>query len=504
MRFRGALPSYLLAAAAGILQVLTFPRFGFSFLAAVAVAPLLVAVATEPCWRRRFLLGWLAGVIFWGGTCYWIYDAMHRYAHLPAVAAAAIFGGFFIVKGLHLGVFSLIAAPLMRRWWAVPAVAAAWVAVEGSHQYLAFTWLQLGNAGIDLPLVTRAAPFTGVYGVSFLLAMVNVALAMLVLRRRAVRELAWLIVLPGVLLLPPLPAEAEGQETARLVQPNFHPDEIIEYGWDPIRQAAHWQTMEVLSTTAAEAIDPSPPALVIWPEYSAPSFYSRDERFRSYVEGMARKLGTPLILNSVEYLPSNGRRPLNSAITLDSRGEFVSRYSKIFRVPFGEFVPWPFSLFIEKITLDVGDFLAGEEVVVSRLDGHAVGTFICYESVFARGVRRFTAGGAEVLVNISNDSWYGRTAARHQHLLIARMRAVENARWLLRATNDGITSVIDPAGRVTASLPSFEQSVLVAKFDYVERVTGFVRFGEWFWWLTLVATLALVLVVVGRGGKEAV
>ena len=208
---------------------------------------------------------------------------------------------------------------------------------------------------------------------------------------------------------------------------------------------------------------------------------------------MARKLGAPLILNSVEYLPANGRRPLNSAITLDADGNFVSRYSKIFRVPFGEFVPWPFSLLMEKITLDAGDFLAGDEVVVSKLNGHSVGTFICYESVFARGVRRFTAGGAEVLVNISNDSWYGRTAARHQHLLIARMRAIENARWLLRATNDGITSVIDPAGRVTASLPSFEQNVLVAKFDYSSQATWFVRFGEWFWWLTLVATAVVIL-----------
>ena len=493
MSFRGPLSSYALAAAAGILQILTFPRFDLSFLAFVALVPLLVVAANEPRRRVRFLLGWLAGAIFWAGTCYWIYDVMHRYAHLPAPAAAAIFAGFFIVKGLHLGVFALIAAPLMSRWWAVPAVAAAWVAVEGSHQYLGFTWLQLGNAGIDLPVVGRMGPHTGVYGVSFLLAMVNVALAIVVLRRPAVRELAWLVVLPAVALLPALPALAAGRETVRLVQPNFHPDEIIKHRWDQIRQATHWQTMEILSTTAAEAIDPTGPALVIWPEYSAPSFYSRDPRFRNHVERMARKLRAPLILNSVEYLAGNGRRPLNSAITLDSQGQFVSRYSKIFRVPFGEFVPWPFSLFIDKITLDAGDFLAGEEVVVSRLDGHSVGTFICYESVFARGVRRFTAGGAEVLVNISNDSWYGRTAARHQHLLIARMRAIENGRWLLRATNDGITSVIDLAGRVTASLPSFEQNVLVAKFNYSSRITGFVRFGEWFWWLTLVVTAAFVV-----------
>ncbi len=497
MRFRRASTCYLLAASSGMLQVLIFPRFGLSWLAVVALVPLLVAVTDEPRLRARFLLGWLTGIIFWGGVCYWIYDVMHRYAHLSAPAATAIFAGFFIVKGLHLGVFSAIAGPLMTRWWAVPVVAAAWVAVEGSHQYLAFTWLQLGNAGIDLLLLARAAPFTGVYGVSFLLAMVNVAVACLVLRR-TFREMAWLVVVPSVLLLPPLPAEIEGRETVRLVQPNFHPDELIERGWNPIRQATHWETMQVLSTAAAEAIDPSAPTLVVWPEYPAPSFYARDPHFRDYVAGVARKLGAPLILNSVEYLPSNAGRPLNSAIALDSHGDFVSRYSKIFRVPFGEFVPWPFSLFVEKITLAAGDFLPGEEVVVSRLNGHSVGTFICYESVFARGVRRFTAAGAEVLVNISNDSWYGRTAARHQHLLIARMRAVENARWLLRATNDGITSVIDPAGRVTASLRSFQQGVLVTSFDYSAKSTWFVSFGEWFWWLTLAAAVASLLAVAKR------
>ena len=95
-------------------------------------------------------------------------------------------------------------------------------------------------------------------------------------------------------------------------------------------------------------------------------------------------------------------------------------------------------------------------------------------------------------MNISNDSWYGTTAARYQHLLIVRMRAIENARWILRATNDGITSVIDRAGRITAWLPSFEQGVLAAKFDYSSRITWFTRFGEWFWWLTVLASTLLL------------
>ena len=150
----------------------------------------------------------------------------------------------------------------------------------------------------------------------------------------------------------------------------------------------------------------------------------------------------------------------------------------------------PFSYFIDKVTLETGDFVPGTEIAVARLGEHQVGTFICYESVFARGVRRFVDGGAEVLVNISNDSWYGRSAARDQHLLIARMRAIENARWLLRATNDGVTSIIDPAGRVVVALPSFEEGVLAGRFNYSSRITWFTRFGEWFWWIVAWAAAA--------------
>jgi apolipoprotein N-acyltransferase len=145
---------------------------------------------------------------------------------------------------------------------------------------------------------------------------------------------------------------------------------------------------------------------------------------------------------------------------------------------------------VEKITREAGDFVAGDKVVVARAGGHGVGTFICYESVFASGVRKFVAGGAELLVNISNDGWFGESAARDQHLLIARMRAIENARWLLRATNTGITAAIDPAGRVRARLPVNRPGVLDARFDYESHATLYTRWGDWFWWATVAASIA--------------
>ena len=481
--------SFLLAAASGLLQVLMFPSFGYSLLAPVSLVPLLLAIAGESGGRKQFLLGWIAGAIFWAGACYWIYDIMHRYAHLPAVAAAAIFVLFFLVKGLHLGVFSVLAAPLLRTRWAIPAVAVLWVALEGTHQYLGFTWLHLGNAGVSMSVLARLAPYTGVYGVSFALALMNVALASALLRKPR-RQLAWLVLVPALYLLPPLPPPEIGDTGVRLIQPNVNPDEVVGRGWSRRRLAEHLDRMEFLSTEAAASSESISPELVIWPEYPVSGYFFADPSYRSFMERLARKTRAHLIFNAVDFEPSAERRPLNTAVTLDPTGEMVSRYDKIFLVPFGEFVPWPFSYFIDKVTLEAGDFVPGREVAVADVGARQVGTFICYESVFARGVRRFVDSGAEVLVNISNDSWFGRSAARDQHLLIARMRAVENARWILRATNDGITSTIDPAGRVTAWLPSYEEGVLAGRFSYSSRTTWFTRFGEWFWWGTVLAAVA--------------
>jgi apolipoprotein N-acyltransferase len=481
----------LLAVLSGILQILAFPRFNLPWLAAVAVTPLLLALAREPQPRSQFLLGWLAGAIFWGGTCYWVYGVMHEYADLTAPAAAAIFAGFFLVKGLHLGFFAVLSAPLLRRFWAVPAVAACWVTVEGTHQYLGFTWLHLGNAGASMSVLAPLAPFTGVYGLSFAFAMMGTGLA-LVLLRLPRKNLLWLAALPLLYLLPALPNPRTGGHTARLVQPNVHPDLLKQGGWTAAAATEHMRRMSALSTREAQVFGGKPPELLIWPEYPVPAYFFDSENSRIFMEQVAQQSGAHFIFNTVAYEDPQRRHPLNGAVTLAPAGELVSRYAKIFLVPFGEFVPWPFSLFIEKITLEVGDFVPGREVAIASIGERRIGTFICYESVFAAGVREFVIRGAEALVNISNDSWYGPTAARYQHLLIARMRAMENARWLLRATNDGITSIINPAGRMVAVLPAYRQAVLDGRFDYSTRLTWFTRFGQWFWYASIAATAAFL------------
>ncbi len=472
------------AALSGLLQVLVFPRFSWDWLAPVCLVPLLVALKGL-AWRERLVVGWLSGAVFWAGVGYWIYAVMRDYASITPFVAGLLYIAFFLVMAIQPGAFGVLVGPFLGSPWAVLAVAALWVALEGSYQHFFFTWLQLGNAAVDFPLphALRLAPWTGIYGPSLVFAAANAAVAVAVLQRSA-RPLLGLLPLAGLVLLPALPAPGPQRDVARLVQPNVHPD-LIKAGWLAENGTAHLAKMLEMSQASSAG---APPTLLVWPEYPVSAYYFDDRASRAFLERVARESGAAFIFNTISFEDGDRARPQNSSVTLDRNGERLSSYSKIHLVPFGEFVPWPFHLFVEKITMEAGMFRPGNQISVAIVGTHGIGTFICYESVFANSIRKFTRNGAELLVNISNDSWYARSAARDQHLLVARMRAVENGRWILRATNDGITTAIDPAGRVVAALPSYVQDTLDVGFDYRSELTGFVRHGEWLWWICLLGT----------------
>jgi apolipoprotein N-acyltransferase len=385
-----------------------------------------------------------------------------------------------------MALFAALAGVIMRTAWAVPTVPALWVALEATHGPLGFAWFALGNAGINLSLPMRLAPYTGVYGLSFVFAMMSAGVAVVLLRRPR-GELLWLLILPLLILLPPLPEPERPQQTVVLVQPNLSMD--VEWTSASVERL-HRRLVSASLEAAIQAGAPKP-ALIVWPEVPAPLYFYEDARFRDQVATLTRVARTGLLMGTVAR--NQDGAPLNSALLLSSAGEPVSRYDKIKLVPFGEFVPWPFG-FVNQISDEVGAFSPGREVVVSRTNGHRISTFICYESVFPNLVRRFAAAGAEVLFNISNDGYFGTSAAREQHLKIVRMRAAENGRWIVRATNNGITAAIDPAGRIRAAAPSYRETVERMPFDYRSDLTVYTRYGDWFAWLcALMAGLALYL-----------
>ncbi len=242
-------------------------------------------------------------------------------------------------------------------------------------------------------------------------------------------------------------------QSALVVQPDIDPGT----NWTSLIQEQTEQQLSLLSNVL-----PSP--LVIWPELPAPLYYYDDPEFRRAAAAIAQRHGY-FLFSTVAY--TGEHQPMNTALLLASDGSVAGRYDKIDLVPFGEFLPPLFS-FVNRITREAGDFVSGHDIKVLPANGERLGVFICYESAFPDLIRQFAARGANVLVNLSNDAYFGHSEAHQQHLLIARMRAVENRRFIIRSTNDGITAVIDPAGRVVRRFPSYQQLASPVRYGLVD------------------------------------
>lgn len=481
--------NWLLSLLSAVLLVLLFPRFNYVWLAPIALTPLLIACLRERDWRRRAAFGYAAGIVYWFGICNWIQWTLAHHAGISGFAAWMLFALFCLAKAVQMAVFAAAAGPILRTPLAVPGVAALWVIIEWTHSYTGFEWLNLGNAASDLSLPLRLAPITGVWGISFLLAMIAAAVA-LVIARRFLRsgpplQTAWLLLIPLLWALPDIPAYQRGNQPAIVIQPNL--DDETE--WTPELLRHTEERMTALSLSPVLLGRDNPADIVVWPEAPAP-IYANDPGFLALAASIAKTANAAFLAGVVGQTPAG--EPLNSALLVGPDGSVVSRYDKVNLVPFGEFVPWPFGLVTNKVSKEAGDFVPGRNVVVSRLDDHRIATFICYESVFPSYIRQFTKSGAQALFNLSNDGWFGKSPARYQHLLIVRMRAAENARWIVRATNDGITAVIDPAGRLVRKFAEYREVAGRLQFRYRDGLTPYVRFGDWF-----VAVCALIAAVAG-------
>ena len=484
---RSAIVNFALALLSAMLLVLLYPNWfspglGLPWLAPIALVPLLIALAREPRPLWRFALGEFAGILYWFAICYWIQFVLEVHGGMGYWGSRGTFLLFCVLKALHLGLFSLLAAVLLSTRYAIPAIAALWTGLERTHGTFGFAWLMLGNAAIGMPLPLRLAPFLGVYGISFLFALMAAVVALLILRRGR-KNLYWLAAVPALLLLPALPTPQSPTQTALVVQPNINPEQ--EWTYASFGAERDHLIMESLQSSVHGSEQ-----LIVWPESPAPLYFYRDPAFHREAMQLAQLSHTYFLFGTVAETPDGS--PLNSAVLLRPNGTLVDRYDKINLVPFGEFVPKIFG-FVNRVTQEAGDFAPGNRIVVFPMDGHKLGVFICYESVFPDEVRQFVKGGANLLVNISNDGYFGHSAAREQHLEIARMRAVENSRWLIRSTNDGITASIDPTGHIDERLPPYRELVAPMHFAYRSGTTFYTNYGDWFaWGCLLAAGFALV------------
>jgi apolipoprotein N-acyltransferase len=513
--------AWLLVVLSAVLQVVIFPLADLYWLSWIAVTPLLIAllraqpagvlqldaakklVPASPL--QGFFLAYLCGILWNCGTCYWVFDTMHRYGGLPVVAAMFVLLLFCLYIGLYHGLFGLVLAIIARRGSLVLALVAApfvWVAVELARtRVTAFPWELVGYAQTSNIALTRVATLTGVYGLSFEIVLVNsvFAAAFLVERERRNRLLvaafgAALVLQIGQWTMKPPPAAADRE--AVLVQPNIP----ITENWTETYFQSTLKDLAELSLhppiTSGQGSVAAGQNLIVWPESPAP-FFSNDMRFRDPVSELARQSNAWVIVGAIGTTPASqsGRQSsliFNSAALVNPEGEWTSRYDKVHLVPFGEYLPFPQIFgFAGGLTKEVGEFQHGASRRPLEAGEEQIGTFICYESIFPDEVRKFATDGAQVLVNISNDGWYGDSGAWKQHLQQTRMRAIENDRWLLSATNTGLTAAIDPWGRIVADVPRKERTAMVARYALVSGTTFYTQHGDWFAYLCAIICLVV-------------
>ena len=503
-------------AASAALQVLIFPLPGLYLLSWLALAPLIIALLRtragelqfESGARLRpaspgqaFLLSYVCGIVWYAGTCYWIYDTMRQYGGLSGAMALLVLFLFCCYLALYHGVFGLLFSLFVGRdrdfRRALVSAPFLWVAVELARTRITgFPWDLLGTAQVDNAALCRIAAWTGVYGVSFEIVLVNMALAAAFLVPREKRSalmiagLAAAAVLQAGRLIEPPPAPAD--HVALLVQQNIP----VAADWTPAYYADTLRDLTQLSRQSVAAhpdmkLDP-----IVWPESPAP-FYTNDVQLRRDLSALAKATNAWVVAGSIGASIPNGRGdgPIyNSASLVSPSGEWRERYDKVHLVPFGEYLPFPslFS-FAGGLTKEVGQFERGASREPLNAGGTKLGTFICYESIFPDEVRRFANDGAQVFVNISNDGWYGDSGAYAQHLNQTRMRAIENNRWLLSATDTGVTGSIDPWGRVVARVPRKERIALAAPYAAIAVPTFYTRHGDWFAFVCAIISVGALL-----------
>ncbi len=488
---------YAAAIVSGLLLFASFPLLRWSFLVWAALLPLLAALLRETKLGRGFLLGYATGGVFFASSCYWIVGVMERYGGLSGTLSFGIlllFAGLFSV---FFGAFGLIEVLAARRSRSAGLCLSPflWVSTEWARTYLftGFPWNLLGYAVRPVGLEQLAA-ITGVYGLSFLAAATSaVVLGPWVFRRRkaaGIALLVWILALLAanrILKPPPL---TRGDSIAILVQPNVPLAGSAADQWAPWIHPQPLDRLVEKSVRAARQLSPPRPPLLVWPEDSAPFYFDRDPIFHAALETLAERSGAYVIAGTVTFKGGRLSKPQNSAVVLSPEGSLLLRYDKIHLVPFGEYVPWwAFPGKTGKITSQVGNFVPGSRVRVAKTPEGTIGVFICYEAIFPQLVTQFVRAGAQVLVNISDDGWYGNSSAGDEHFWMARFRAIENHRYLLRDTNDGITAIVDPYGRVVQRIPRRRFGILEGRFRYLTAETFYTKHDDVFTWLAALITL---------------
>ena len=490
----------LLGFISGILIILSFPNFDLEFLAWVALVPLFYAIEEKGLWSS-FKYGFLTGFVSFLGILYWIIVAVHNYGNVPVIPSVLILLLLVGYLSLFVATFTFLYRFIQIRlgWKTILLAPLLWVSLEYLRSFFltGFPWASLGHSQyMNLPFI-QMADITGIYGLSFVIILVNASLYRVLQQwsKRAfpLREVAITILsLLGFLLYGYYRMGIIDRQTIQnpslkigLVQGNI--DQSIK--WNPSFQKETMKIYERLSLRVAER----KPDLIIWPETATPFFFQDAMEFRPLVFDIPKKTDAFLLFGTPSYKIERGKvNHYNSAILLSPSGEVKGKYDKIHLVPYGEYVPLGEYIPLGSLGEGIGNFKPGKETFNFTLPQGKFGVLICFEIIFPDLCRRFVKEGANFLVTITNDAWFGRTSAPRQHLTIATFRAIENRVFIARAANTGISAFIDPVGRIVKEGGIFTEEAINEMIHLSKEKTFYTLYGDVFAWICSAFSIVLL------------
>lgn len=450
----------------------------------------LIAVAALAGWMllvwvgRPLVCGFFFGLGWFGIGAWWLVETFHRYGPLPvplSVLAVACLGmGMAVFPAFWAWLAKALAGGKRSAFfWAfiLAGLAEEWMR---GHLFTGLPWTPLGALVLDTPAVGWLA-WLGVYGTAvFPLALAVIPMG-LFLARKVVLML--LVALGTCLLISPDPYPATGTVLkAALVQANIPQD--IKWDADFVSETIRRYT--TLSERFAAGMD-----VIVWPEAAVPFFLERAPQWRRELLTSMKAWGVPVLFGGVR-MTEDARRAQNGIFLYQPESDRLDFTGKRHLVPFGEYVP-SWLPFIHALAPNIGDFIPAKGDGILETGSIRYGSLVCYEAIFPEEARLRVRHGAQVLINVTNDAWYGKSPAPWQHLQAARARAVEMGRYLLRAANTGITAVIAPDGKVVRALPWFTQGVLVGEFRLSDAQTPYLSWGD----RGLFVMIASLLLIVG-------
>lgn len=485
------------AAISGMMLTAAFPKVGLSLLAWFALVPLFVALR-ELTPKEAFRIGMIAGIVHYLSLLYWVVFTMRTYGFLPWWQCVSLLVLLAAYLSLYHGLFAMALTRLCQKPGHMVLLAPViWVALEYIRSFLltGFPWGIVGYSQFNRLHIVQISDMFGVYGVSFLVVLFNASVYVLLLfaaqkkwRGYPVdRQPALLaVILPlfliglglvyGTLQIRAVDEAMAGAPSPRVAVIQGNIDQARK--WDPAFQIS--TTKKYVDLTLAAAV--RHPDLVVWPETATPFYFEASPKLSRLVTDAVRQAGVHLLVGSPSVQGTPGSHAYyNSAYMVAPDGSATGRYDKVHLVPFGEYVPLKQVLsFVGKMVAQVGDFSSGEKgrTLAWGEDHPSLGVQICFEIIFPGLSRSLVKNGAGLLVNLTNDAWFGESGAAYQHFSMAVFRAVENHRSLVRCANTGISGFVDPAGRIVASTGLFEDAVVVHDVPSLTETTIYTRVGD--------------------------